>query len=191
MDFHIALGIFSSLFLIAASVPYIFDILKKRARPNLVSWIGWTFLTTIGAAAQIAKGPSLSVLVPIILTFSELTIVILALRHGHAKFNTTDKICFALAALAVALWAITKEPLIALGLSLLADFIVGIPTILKTYRDPRSETVLPWVLYAVGPLLGLFASSNFELQNVLYPAYLACYNSLVSGLAIRGRLRKN
>lgn len=37
-----------------STVPYIIDIIRRRTKPNIVSWFTWTLLTGIALAASIA-----------------------------------------------------------------------------------------------------------------------------------------
>ena len=48
------------------------------------------------------------------------------------------------------LWAITDEPNLAILFSLLADLLAGLPTVIKSYRHPRSESWLAYAISAVG-----------------------------------------
>jgi len=191
MSLSILIAVASVIALIAGIVPYIFDVLAKRARPNIVSFGGWTLLTVIGSAAQIAKGADLSVVVPIISSIGTGIVFLLAIRYGYTKFNLVDKISIPLALLAMALWLITNEPLTALILSVIADGIVAIPTLVKTYRDPTSETPFPWFMFAIGSALGIAALSNFDLHNILFPIYLICINAVIGILALRGKFIKD
>ena len=83
----------------------------------------------------------------------------------------TDKLCFVLALAAIIFGLLTKEPLVALAISVLADIIASIPTIVKTYRDPYSEAVFPWFLVIVA-LLGAISTIKLNTANLIYPFYM-------------------
>jgi flagellar biosynthesis protein FliP len=191
MTFQIGAELFSALLILAGVVPYIRSILKREVRPNLVSWAGWTLLTTIAAAAQISKGASLSVLIVLMSTLGTGAVAVLAIKLGYTKFSRLDIVCFLLAGLAMILWWVTNEPLVAIGLALTADFIVAVPTIVKTYKDPASETAFPWIIFAVGAGIGTATSSSYALHNLLFPLYLFFINALIGGLALRGKIKKD
>ncbi len=185
------LGVSAGILSIAAFFPYLRDILKGTTRPSLVSWSGWTLLTGIATAAQFTKGAGWSIVVPLASTIGTALVTVLAIKRGYTKFTTTDKICFSLAGLAIILWALTREPLVALILSLVADVIVAIPTILKTYRDPSSETKSTWLLFALGAIIGAFSSADLKLHNLLFPIYLFFMDGTVFLLALRGKVKKD
>ncbi len=136
LDWHAYLATAGATILFLSVFPYILSIVRGETIPHLVTWIGSLFLTAISTAAQLVKGPSWSVVIPIVITLNTLWIVILSLRYGVKVFSTIDKVCFVLGIAAIVLWILTNEPLVALYLSILADFIFMIPTMIKTYKYP-------------------------------------------------------
>ncbi|MDO8513980.1 MAG: hypothetical protein Q7S50_00355 [bacterium] len=183
---RIGCAILSGLLLVAGTIPYIRDVLSRTTHPNIVSWVGWSLLTTITIVAQFAKGTNLSLVVPIASTIGTATIAVLGIRYGYAKFNTLDKVCFVLGVVAIISWIATKEPLSAIIISIIADILFLLPTSIKSYRLPHSETMMTYVLLSAGALFGLLSSNNLELQNILYPVYLfLAYASTVCILIVR------
>lgn len=186
-DWHILLGIGASILLLALIVPYIRSIIRSTTRPSAVSWFGWALLFAIATAAQASKGIDWSLAVPLISTVSTTIIAFTALYMGRVVWTRADGICIVLGTLAIILWAITKEPLTALVLSMLADLFVTTPTIIKTYQDPTSEPALLWVLYVIGVTLELVATQQFTIYNLLFPVYTVIGSAAIAGLALCGR----
>ena len=62
---------------------------------------------------------------------------------------------------------------------LFSDLFFGLPTIIKTYKDPSSETRFPWVMTTLSGLTSLFALRNFGFLEAVYPVYLFVYDSTV------------
>jgi CDP-diglyceride synthetase len=152
-----------------------------------VSWFGWAILFIIATAAQASKGIDWSLAVPLISTISTTIIAFTALHLGRAVWTRADGICIALGILAIVLWAITKEPLTAIILSIIADLAVTMPTIVKTYQDPTSEPATLWVLYVIGAILELVATQQFTVYNLLFPIYTVLGSVIITALALRGR----
>ena len=188
LDWHTLLGIGASILLLALIVPYIRSIVTSTTRPSAVSWFGWALLFAIATAAQASKGIDWSLAVPLISTISTTIIAFTALYMGRAVWTRADGICIVLATLAIILWAITKEPLVALILSMLADLSVTAPTIIKTYQDPTSEPATLWVLYVIGVTLELVATQQFTVYNLLFPVYTVIGSAVIMALALRGKL---
>lgn len=187
LDWHTVLGTIASIILFASIVPYIRSITHSTTRPSAVSWFGWATLYAIATAAQASKGIDWSLAVPLISTISTTIIAFTALSMGRAVWTRADGICIALGALAIILWAITKEPLTALVLSVLADLFVTAPTVIKTYQDPTSEPAPLWVLYTIAVTLAVIATQQLTIYNLLFPVYTVIGSAIITALALRGR----
>src|SRR3989344_5980170 len=185
-DWHTLVGTGASILLLSLIIPYIRSITSGTTRPSAVSWFGWALLFAIATAAQASKGIDWSLAVPLISTISTTTIALTALYLGRAVWTRADGVCIVLGTLAIILWAITKEPLVAIILSMIADFSVTIPTIIKTYQDPTSEPSTLWILYVIGVTLEVVATRQFTVYNLLFPVYTVFGASIITVLALRG-----
>lgn len=188
LDWHNILGTGTSLLMLALIYPYIRSVTHSTTRPSAVSWFGWAVLFAIATAAQASKGLDWSLAIPLISTISTTIIAFTALHLGRAIWTRADGICIALGTLAIVLWAITKEPLTALILSMLADFFVTAPTIIKTYQDPISEPALLWVIYVIAVTMELIATQQYTIYNLLFPVYTVVGSAVIMILALRGKL---
>lgn len=189
-DWHLVLGIFSGILAIAAVIPYAKDILHGTTRPNVVSWSLWVLLLTIAALAQLSAGASWSLVLIVGDLVGTASILALCLfGYGYGKYNRLDGLCFILALVAIALWQITNQPLLAIGLAALADFLASVPTLVKSYKDPASEEPTQFFIIAVAALLGIFSTAIFDSVNLVFPIYLFCINAAIGGTAfLRTRL---
>jgi len=190
-DVHMILGILSVLFLLGGYTYYIRDTQKGHARPSVVSWGGWGFLTAIASAAQIAKGADWSVAVPLASALGCTAIALVAVRTGYIQFTTLDKTCIALGIVALLGWFITQEPIVAILFAILADLIVGVPTLVKSYKDPASETLFPWLTITIGTTFALAALTTFDAHNLLFPVYILCFDATVTILILRGKFARS
>lgn len=186
-DWHMWLGTSTSILMLALIYPYIKSIIHSTTRPSAVSWFGWAVLFIIATVAQASKGLDWSLAVPLISSISTTIIAFTALRLGRAVWTHADGICIMLATLAIILWAITKEPLTAIILSIIADLAVTLPTIVKTFQDPTSEPATLWVLYVMCVTLELVATQQLTIYNLLFPVYTVLGASIIMALALRGR----
>lgn len=189
-DWHAVLGVLSGLIIFFAIVPYIRDILRHKTRPNSVSWLGWTMLLSIGAAAQIKEGASFSVMLLLGDIIGTGIVFLLSLKYGVTKYTLFDRLSLTFGFLAIALWMITKNPLTALVLSVIADLIVSLPTVKKSISDPMSETPSAFFMFALAAFLGVISTTKFDVANLLFPVYLFLINILIATFSLRGRLIK-
>jgi len=115
-------------------------------------------------------------------------IAIYAKIKGVGVWNTSkyDYTFFTLGLIGVILWQVFNSPDIAIVFAILADFFFGIPTIIKIYKYPKSETALPWIMTSIAGLTGLIAISYISFTEIAYPVYLAIYDTSALMLILYG-----
>jgi hypothetical protein len=191
MDWHLIIGILAGVIQVASIIPYVKSMLHGTTRPSVVTNILWTIIQIIVFAAQLSAGASWSIIIIIALIFNSSLVTVLCFKgYGYKKYGPIDIICFLLAILAIVLWQLTNDPTIAIILSIIADFIATLPTLIKTYRDPHSESVFPWALTLVGSALGALSSTKIDFANLAFPVYMLFVDSSITGFAFFGRRRK-
>lgn len=165
--------------------------LHGTARPNAISWFLFTLLQTIAVVAQFAAGASWSVILLIAMTGVTGTVTVLALSgYGYRKYGLIDWTCFALALIAITFWLLTDEPVTAIAFAILADALAVTPTIVKVYREPRSESVTGWFMVFIASILAGVSSTQIDLANLMYPVYLVIVTGIVTSLAFFGQRLK-
>ena len=188
MDWHFTIGITAGLLQQISAILYIKSMLKGTTRPNVVTQILWSVLQVIALLAQFSSGASWSVIILIVLTFNTLLVTALCfMGYGYKEYGLIDKLCFVLAILAIILWQITKEPLVALALSILADAIATLPTIIKTYRYPKTEAPIPWFMTLIASALSAISSTKLNFANLAFPLYMIIIDSTITYFAFFGK----
>jgi len=193
MDWHIIIGILAGVIQVYAVIPYIKEILHGDTRPNIVSWGLWTFIQIVAIMVLLssAEGFSWSLVLLLATTFNTGLVTILCLKgYGYKQFGLVEKICLPLSLVTVACWVITKDPVLTLALDVLAYFVADLPTIIKTWKDPHSETAFPWFLVAVAATLGALSSTIINAENLALPIYLALANGTIALFAYVGQKRR-
>lgn len=190
MDFHVVMAVLAGVLTIVSVVPYVRDMLRGTTRPNIVSWGIWCLVQAIFAAAQFSAGASLSIVLPAFEVATVGLIVVLGLAgYGYKKYRPLDFVCLALALGAIALWQMTKDPAVALWMSVAADVLAAVPTFIKAYRDPKSETLSAYFLVALSAVAAAFATDIIDVANLLWPANIFFGNTLIVCLILLGRRR--
>jgi hypothetical protein len=92
--------------------------------------------------------------------------------------------------LGLILWQILDLPIIALICAIIADLSFGIPTIIKTWKKPETETPFAWSMSSLSGLLSLLAIQHFVFYEIAYPLYLFIFDTIVWLLVLR-IIRKN
>lgn len=188
IDIKALFGILSSIFAVIGGIPYLKDIHTRKAHPHVLSWLGWAFITALGGFAMLAEGSVWPVAILFANTFLCISIALYSVVKKVGVWSTGiyDYIFFGLGIVGLILWQTLNMPVIALICALVADFSFGVPTIIKTYKDPLSETPLVWASATLSGLLSLFAITSLQFHEVGYPLYLFLFDGTVLILVFRG-----
>jgi hypothetical protein len=192
MEIQAIFGILSSIFVLIGGIPYLKDIHKGDAHPHVLSWIGWAFITALGAFAMLAEGSEWAVAILFANTALCLSIAGYSIFRKVGVWSTTvyDYIFFGLGLLGIILWQTLHLPVLALVCAIIADFCFGFPTVIKAWKDPSSETYFVWLTATISGLLSLFAVKSFAFSEVAYPLYLFLFDTLVLVLVLKIITRK-
>lgn len=165
---------------------YIIDTIKGKVQPNKVSWLLWSIAPLIAFSAMIQQGVGLQSLVTFIVGFVPLIIFIASFVNKKAKWevNKLDIVCGILSILGLILWAVTKVGNVAIFFSIFADGLAAIPTIIKAYKFPESESPTVYSLGIINALIGILTITNWNFETYGFPIYLLLINSLFSFLIV-------
>jgi len=180
-------GILSSFFVLIGGIPYLKDIHQAKAHPHVLSWFGWAFITALGASAMLAEGSTWAVAILLANTLLCLSIAGYSIikKVGVWSTGTYDYVFFGFGILGLILWQVLDMPVIALVFAILADLSFGLPTIIKTYKDPSTETPFVWATATISGLLSLFAVKSFAFHEAAYPLYLFIFDAIVLLLVLK------
>ena len=192
IDWHLLIGIVSGILAAVSVIPYIKDILHGSTRPNVVSWFLWTLLLLISILAQMSAGASWSVIFLIgdfVGTFSIFWLCLIG--YGYRQYGYLELSCLTLAIVAIISWQLTGQPILAIVLSIVADIMASVPTVVKAYLDPWSEHSSTWLIIAGSSVLAILSTRVFDGVNLLFPMYIFLINLLIGSLSFVGRRIKN
>lgn len=171
MKYLVFVGMLISLIGIAS---YIKDMLKGKVKPNRITWMMWSIAPLIAAFAALSTGATLSV-IPVFMTgFSPLIVFIISLfkKQAYWKIHKFDYVCGFLSALALILWYITKDPIIAIVFSIVGDFSAAIPTIVKAWKYPDTENSFAFSTGIIATLTSFAAIEVWNFASVAFPLYI-------------------
>ena len=149
------LGFASGALLIAGYLPYMYEVLKKKATPNRMSWFIWSLSTATILFGVFGTGTTEAIWVPIADAVGCFLIFILALRFGVGGWTFTDRISLAICIASLLIWWLTGSALVALLMNLCIYVSGYVPTIKKALKDPTSESRTAWGMFFAGVLLNL------------------------------------
>lgn len=168
---------------------YIREIIRGNTKPNKISWLMWAITPFIATAAAISDGVRWATLPVFMAGFTALLVFIISFVNPKAywKLGTFDYICGACSILALALWAITNEPLVAIIFSILSYMFGAIPTITKAWRYPETESIWTYMAGLFNAVTCFFALKIFSFAELAFPVYLVLESGLFVALIYRGQ----
>ncbi len=182
------LGGLAAIIGIIGYIPYYRDIFRGTTKPHPFSWIGFALMLGITFCAQLFTGAGAGAWVNGVSALGVLGIAILSFSRGEKNITTFDWICFGSAIVAIVLWRLTDNPLLAVIIVTLADTISFAPTYRKAFFKPHEETLSLYVLSILKYFISIFALTSFNLTTALFPIALVVSNiGFVTTLVVRRR----
>ena len=167
---------------------YFVATLRGRSKPNRVTWLLWALAPLIGFFAQLGEGVGIQALLTFAVGFGPLMVFAasFANRETAWRFTRLDVICGSLSIVGLVLWAITREGLIAIALTIAADGLAALPTFIKAARFPDTEH--PWAFWmgATGALLTVMTLDSWSFDTSGFPIYLVLMNTSLAGVITFG-----
>jgi len=176
--------IISSILTIAATLPYIVDILKRKTKPRIVSWFTWSLLTAISAAASFSDRQWAAGILSLSASVECMAVVILGLRYGNREFALFDIACQVGALIGLLLWFIFNSPAIAVIAGILIDLIGSLPTLKHAWEKPAEETWITFMLSGLGAVFTVFAATTTRITALANPLYLVVINFAFTGVLL-------
>jgi hypothetical protein len=164
-----------------AAFVYIRSMFVGRTKPNRVTWLMWAIAPLIAAAAALSNGVGWAVLPVFMAGFSPLMIFLASffVKKAYWKPSRFDYFCGGLSALALVLWWLTKDPNVAIVFAIASDALASVPTIIKAWKNPETESIWPYVMGVFGAASGLVVAVIGNFSAFAFPSYLIITNSLV------------
>ena len=167
MDTKIIFALVALVLIVAASVPYIVDMLKGKTKPHLYTWLVWSITTGIAAAGVFYGNggyPALTTGVGAALSF---IIFFLSFKYGTKDITTGDKLALGFCLVAILIWVGLHNPLGSVVLAAAIDIAAYWPTVRKTYTAPWSEPLFSWALWIATPFFSILALSAYNIFTLV------------------------
>ena len=164
-----------------AAFIYIRSMFRGGAKPNRVSWLMWSIAPFIATAAAVSNGVGLAALPVFMSGFQPFLIFISSfmIKNAYWKLTRFDYVCGILSALAIILWIITKEPDVAILFAIASDGLAAIPTLIKAWHHPETESSWPYTVGFVSALSSFAAAKLWTFSEYAFPIYLIIINILL------------
>ena len=186
-EYQVALGILAIVAGFAGEFLYIKDIFKRTIKPHPFSWFGWGVLDVVIFSAQIVKGGGAGAWVTGVAAVVNVGIAIAALSRGEKQITWSDWACFIGALLGIVLWILTDDPLYAVVVASVVNYLAFVPTFRKAYLRPQEESLNIFVFDIIKFLLSIAALQALNPTTALFPAASAVSNAIFVGMVLLRR----
>jgi hypothetical protein len=158
---------------------YIRGTLRGVTKPNRVTWLLWGVIPIIATVAAWSDGVRWAALPVFMAGFGPLLVFAFSFvnRNAYWKLGRLDYVCGVFSLGAIVLWALTKSPAVAIILSIIADALAAAPTLVKSWHQPETEKIGPFVAGFTSQLTAIAAFKVFSLSEIAFPLYLLIINA--------------
>jgi len=160
---------------------YIRDTIKGLTQPNRVSWLMWGIATSLVGFAQIRQGVVLPCLLSFAIGLGDLLVFGVSFIRGNGvwKLGPFDLACGIASALGLIVWAASSNNTAALIAFVVADAFATIPTLMKSWLAPQSETTAVYLASVVSSAMVLATVLVWTSAAVAFALWLAAINFLL------------
>ncbi|HJT55642.1 MAG TPA: hypothetical protein VJ761_04035, partial [Ktedonobacteraceae bacterium] len=138
----------------------------------------------IAFVAELQQGVGLQSLMTFIVGFLPLTVFIASFFNKNAGWKLTrfDLTCGVLSLIGLLLWYITSSGNVAIVFSILADALAALPTIVKAFNFPETESAWPYFASTLSAAITLLTIKVWDLANAGFPLYILVVTLLITVL---------
>lgn len=166
--------ILAFIFNILGTASYLFAVIKGTAKPNKVTWFLWALAPLIAFAAQFIEGVGLASLMTFAVGFGPLLVFLASFRNKKSKWKITkfDLLCGSVSVLALVLWAVTQDAMLALILSIIADLVACFPTLIKSWFHPETEDYIAYLFAGISAFITLLTLQTWTFMYYGFPLWI-------------------
>ena len=171
MHFFVILG---SVIALSFSMTYLVASLRGRVQPNKVTWLIWAIAPMISAFAAFSAGVTWAAL-PVFCSGLGPFLIFLSSfvnKKAYWAMGRIDYICGAVSLLALLAWYMTQDPVVAIVLSLLSDFLAALPTLIKGWKFPETEKGFLYLGSVISSLTSFTEIKQWTVTQIAFPLYL-------------------
>lgn len=150
----------------------------------------WAVAPFIATAAAISNGVNWAVLPVFMAGFSPFLVFLASFWNpkSYWKLGTLDYLCGLFSILALILWVMTQNPTVAIVFAIVSDALAGLPTVVKCWKKPETETWTPFFAGLFSAATTFSIMKTWSFSEYAFPAYLIALNSILLIAIFRKKL---
>ncbi len=168
----------------AGAAVYLRDTLRGTTKPNRVTWLLWAVAPLLAAAVELREGVGLRALPTFMVGFMPLLIFVGSFHNAASvwKVRRIDYACGLVSVVGTVIWLVTRNGVLAIAAAIAADFLAGVPTLMKSWTHPETETVHSYIGALISMVVLLLTVDHWTFDVVAFPLFVACMASVESAL---------
>lgn len=174
---------------IMSPISYTKSMLKGETKPHRVTRLVILLASMSGFLAVMGSSNISAVIFAGIFLARAIYLFVMSLIYGVGGTSKLDITCLVVGVLALVAYVTTQNGLLTIALGVLSDFIGYVPAYVKTYKDPKSEEPLFYLLEGIAAIFGAIAVGELSVGIVL-PVYFAVSCVIMLALIYRKQLIK-
>ena len=168
ITFPHSLVIISTLLMLWGGYSYFRDTVVGRTKPNRVSWFLWALAPLVSLGAAFSADADIWASVRVLVGGVVPAVIFLGSfvnRKSYWKLTRFDWFCGGLSLTALLFWQLASSPLIAVLLATAANTFASIPTFIKAWNFPETETRLIFINSFLSAVLIIPAIPVWNIAN--------------------------
>jgi hypothetical protein len=159
---------------------YLRDTLRGTTQPNRVTWLLWAVAPLLATAVEFRAGVGVRTLTTFVIGFMPLLVFAASFHNPAAvwKIRRLDYVCGAMSLAGTAAWLVTQNGVVAIVAAMAADFLAGIPTLMKSWSNPGSETATSYIGAVANSGILLLTVNHWTTDVVAFPLLIVCVASV-------------
>jgi hypothetical protein len=173
---------------ITGSAMYAVDTVRGRVQPNRVTWLLWAVAPLLAFAVEVDSGVGLRSLMTFVVGFGPLVVFAASFvnRSSVWKLGSLDYACGLLSACGTIGWLVTRQGMVALIAAIAADALAAVPTVVKSWRVPGSESPSVYIGAFANAAITLLTVDRVSTAVVAFPVYIVAI-AFVEVILVAGR----
>jgi hypothetical protein len=168
MTFPQILVVISALLLFWGGYDYLRDTLAGKTKPNRVSWSLWALAPLISLGAAFSADADLWASVRVLVGGIVPAVIFLASfinKNSYWRLGRFDWFCGGLSLVALFFWQFADSPLVAVLLATTANTFASVPTFIKAWNYPETESRLIFIMSFLSAILIIPAIPVWTIAN--------------------------
>jgi hypothetical protein len=162
------------------AVVYLRDTLRGTTKPNRVTWLLWAIAPLLAAAVEVDEGVGLRALPTFMVGFMPLLVFIGSFHNSASvwQIRRIDYACGLVSVVGTVTWLVTRNGVVAISAAIAADFMAGVPTVMKSWTHPETETVHSYAGAVISMGVLLLTVTHWTFDEVAFPVFILCMASV-------------